>query len=199
VITAEQTFSKWAMLPIREILRQKLSLKQSHRLAARAAGVSAGTVAMAATRAKLLGLTWDDVCALDDCALDARMYGPTGGCRSGRPLPDLSYVHLELRRPGVTLQLLHVEYLERHPTTGYRYSAFCELYREFCDAQRLSMRQVHVAGDKLFVDYSGKKPSVVDPETGELVEVELFVAVLGQSLASEQELLATRHVVQPPP
>jgi hypothetical protein len=106
------------MRNLREILRQKLALKQSHRVAARAAGVSAGTVAMAATRAKVLGLTWDDVRALDDCALDTRMYGPVCGCRSGRPLPDLSYVHLELRRPGVTLQLLR-RYLERHPTTGY--------------------------------------------------------------------------------
>ena len=178
---------------LREILRQKLAFGRSHREAARAAGVSAGTVAMAATRAKVLELTWDDVCALDDCALDARMYGPTGSCRSGRPLPDLAYVHTELRRAGVTLQLLHVEYLEQHPT-GYRYTTYCKLYHEWREQQRLSMRQVHVAGDKLFVDYSGKKPRVVDPESGELVEVELFVAVLGASNYTYAEATRTQQV-----
>ncbi len=182
-----------AMRNLREILRQKLALGRSHRVAARAAGVSAGTVAMATTRAKLLGLTWEDVCALDDSALDERMYGPTGGRRSGRPLPDLAYVHAELRRPGVTLQLLHIEYLEANPD-GYRYTAFCGLYREFRERQRLSMRQVHIAGDKLFVDYSGKKPNVVDPESGELVEVELFVAVLGASNYTYAEATRTQQL-----
>lgn len=181
------------MRNLREILRQKLALKRSHRDAARAAGVSAGSVAMAVTRAKLLGLTWDDVCALDDGALDERMYGPTGAHRSGRPLPDLRYVHTELRRPGVTLQLLHVEYLEQNPT-GYRYTAFCALYRQWREQQRLSMRQVHIAGDKMFVDYSGKKPRVVDPETGELVEVELFVAVLGASNYTYAEATRTQQL-----
>ena len=181
------------MRNLREILRQKLELQRSHRQAARAAAVSAGSVAFAATRAKVLGLTWADVHALDDCELDERMYGPRGGRRSGRPVPEPAYLHMELRRPGVTLQLLHVEYLERHPT-GYRYTTFCQLYRGWCSEQRLSMRQVHVAGDKLFVDYSGKKPCVVDPETGELVEVELFVAVLGASNYTYAEATRTQQV-----
>lgn len=181
------------MRNLREILRQKLELKRSHRQAARAAAVSAGSVAFASMRAKVLALTWIDVCALDDSALDERMYGPRGGRREGRPLPDLAYLHMELRRPGVTLQLLHVEYLEQHPS-GYRYTTFCQLYRGWCSEQRLSMRQVHVAGDKLFVDYSGKKPRVVDPETGELVEVELFVAVLGASNYTYAEATRTQQV-----
>lgn len=168
------------MRNLREILRQKLALARSHRQAARAAGVSASTVAMAASRVKVVGLTWEQVCRLDDAELDERMYGPPGASRNDRPMPELPYIHTELRKPGVTLQLLHVEYLEQHPT-GYRYTTFCKLYRGWCAQQRLSMRQVHIAGDKLFIDYSGKKPRVIDPETGEPVEVELFVAVLGAS------------------
>jgi transposase len=89
-------------------------------------------------------------------------------------------MHTELRRPGVTLQLLHLEYLEKHPA-GYRYSQFCEHYRQWLTRQRRSMRQVHRAGEKLFVDYAGQKPHYVDPRTGEVIEVELFVAVLGAS------------------
>lgn len=100
-------------------------------------------------------------------------------------------MHTELRRPGVTLQVLHLEYLEKHPH-GYRYSQFCEHYRRWLKHQRRSMRQVHKAGDKLFVDYSGKKPHYVEPGTGEVIEVELFVAVLGASNYTYAEATRTQ-------
>src|SRR5262249_40253647 len=82
--------------------------------------------------------------------------------------------------PGVNLVVLWEEYRSGHPD-GYGYSRFCDLFREF--EQRLSpvMRQTHVAGDKVFVDYSGKKLAIADPATGELREAEIFVAVLGAS------------------
>jgi transposase len=95
-------------------------------------------------------------------------------------MPDCRYLHSERRRPGVTLELLHLEYLEKHPG-GYQYTQFCEIYRRWLSQRGLSMRQVHRAGDKLFVDYAGNKPHYVDGHTGERVEVELFVAVLGAS------------------
>jgi transposase len=118
---------------------------------------------------------------LSDDALERRLYGPTPAEIDGaRPEPDLAWIHHELRRPGVTLQLLHVEYLAAHPT-GYRYSAFCARYRAWRARQRLSMRQVHTAGEKAFVDYAGQRPTIVDSTTGEVIAVELFVAVLGAS------------------
>jgi transposase len=78
------------------------------------------------------------------------------------------------------LMLLWEEYRENHPD-GYGYSRFCDLFREF--ERRLSpvMRQHHAAGDKAFVDYSGKKIAIVDPTSGELRDAEIFVAVLGAS------------------
>lgn len=97
-----------------------------------------------------------------------------------RPEPDLVGLHQELRRPGVTLELLHVEYLAQHPT-GYRYSAFCERYRFWRARQRLSMGQVHKAGERAFVDYAGMRPALVDAVKGEVTPVELSVAVLGAS------------------
>jgi transposase len=181
------------MQKLREILRQKLELGRSHRQVARALEISAGSVAGAAVRAKALGLDWAAVCALDDTALETRLYGPTGGQRDGRPLPDLLHVHLELRRPGVTLSLLHLEYLEQHPD-GYRYTVFCKLYRQWRQRQKATMRQVHIAGDKMFEDYSGKQPHVVDRETGELIEVELFVAVLGASSYTYAEATWTQQL-----
>ena len=87
--------------------------------------------------------------------------------RSTALAPDLALLHTELRRPGVTLALSHMEYLEKHPD-GYRYTAFCERYNAWCARQSPVMRQAHVAGEKLFVDYSGDKPHIVDPNTGEV-------------------------------
>lgn len=183
-----------AMYRVKEILRQKHELKRSHREVARALGVSAGTVASAVSRAAQLGLDWSAIDALDDADLEARLYGPRGGSRDdARPLPDPAALHVELRRPGVTLQLLHLEYLERHPN-GYRYTKFCDVYRQWTERRSPPMRQVHVAGDKMFVDYSGKKPHYVEPSTGEVVEVELFVAVLGASSYTYAEATHTQSV-----
>lgn len=181
------------MNKIREILRQKLVLKRSHREVVRALGISVGTVSGVASRAKLLGLDWPAVEALSDEALEVRLYGPRHAGPTDRPAPDPVALHVELRRPGVTLQLLHLEYLEAHPN-GYRYTKFCALYSAWLARQRPTMRQTHRAGDKLFVDYSGKKPVLVDPTTGEVTEVELFVAVLGASNLTYAEATRTQGV-----
>jgi transposase len=180
-----------AMHQVREILRQKLTLKRSHREVMAALGVSMGVVSGVVTRAAALGLDWGAVEALDDEALEVRLYGPRISTRQVRPLPDPAELHVELRRPGVTLQLLHLEYLERHPD-GYRYTKFCAVYQEWVERRAPTMRQVHVAGDKMFVDYSGKRPHYVEPTTGEVVEVELFVAVLGASSYTFAEATRTQ-------
>ena len=181
------------MRKIREMLRLKWVAQRSHREVARSLGVSAGAVASAVGRARVLALTWDVVEGLSDDALERRLYGPRAGDVAGeRPEPDLAWIHRELRRPGVTLELLHVEYLTAQPT-GYRYAAFCGRYRAWRARQRLSMRQVHVAGEKAFVDYAGQRPAIVDVTTGEVVAVELFVAVLGASNYTFAEATRTQQ------
>ncbi|HEY7542897.1 MAG TPA: IS21 family transposase, partial [Methylomirabilota bacterium] len=182
-----------SMRQLKEILRQKWVLGRSHRAIARSVGISAGSVGGAVTRATAAGLDWPQVVALDEKCLEARLYGPAPGSTSvARPAPDPAYIHAERSRPGVTLELLHLEYLEKHPD-GYRYTQFCEIYRQWAKRRRLSMRQVHRAGEKLFVDYSGKKPSIVDPNTGEVIDVELFVAVLGASNYTYAEATRTQQ------
>lgn len=168
------------MRKTREILRQKWELGRSHREVARSAGLSAGAVGATLERAKSAGLDWAKVQALTEDELELRLYPSGAASGPARPLPDPIYIHNERKKTGVTLELLHHEYLEQHPD-GYRYTQFCEHYRSWLATHRLSMRQVHKAGEKLFVDYSGKKPRIVDPKTGEVIEVELFVAVLGAS------------------
>jgi transposase len=182
------------MRSIREVLRQKLNLNLSHRKVARATGVSSGAVGTLMARWKKLGLTWEEVEGLTEEELELRINGPRLPSNTPRPKPDMLELHNELKRPGVTLELLHIEYLEKHPENGYRYSRFCELYERWLKRQRLSMRQVHRAGEKFFIDYSGKKLRVVDLVTGQVREVELYVGAMGASNYLYAEATWTQQV-----
>ena len=182
-----------SMRHTREILRQKWALGGTHRAVAQSLGVSVGTVGTTVLRARAAGLDWPQVQALPEDALEARLYGPPRATGRGRPVPDCAYLHTERKKPGVTLELLHLEYLERHPT-GYRYTRFCDLYRRWLARHRLSMRQEHRAGEKVFVDYAGQKPHLIDPATGEVIEVELFVGVLGASNYTYAEATRTQQL-----
>lgn len=184
--------ARLSMRRTREILRLKWSEGRSHREVARSLGVSVGMVSATLQRAESAGLAdWAAAETLSESELEARLYGPP---REGsRAVPDPLWIHSERQRKGVTLELLHHEYLEQHPD-GYRYTQFCEHYRRWCKKRRLSMRQVHRAGEKLFVDYAGQKPKVVDRLTGEEREVELFVATLGASSFTYAEATETQRV-----
>jgi len=156
-----------SMRQIREILRQKWALGLSHRAVADSLRVGLGTISSVVSRAQAAGLDWALVQTLADEGLEGQLYGrPEAAGQRQRPAPDCAWIHAERRRPGVTLELLHLEYLERHPD-GYRYTRFCDLYRAWLARRRLSMRQVHRAGAKCFVDYAGQKPRLIDPATGE--------------------------------
>jgi transposase len=168
------------MRKIREILRLKYEVGLSHRAIARACSVGVGTVSLYARRAREAGLRWPLPEELDEAALEARLLRGPRSPTGPRPQPDVASIHRELKRQGVTLHLLWVEYLEVHPA-GYRYSQFCEIYRRWAKKLHPSMRQWHRAGEKAFVDYSGKKPHLVDRRTGEQIPVELFVGTLGAS------------------
>jgi transposase len=180
-----------SMRNVREILRLKWVVKLSHRQIARSVGLSSAAVAKTVSRANAGKLTWEQVAALDEEVLEQRLYGPKLPSTAERPLPDWAYIHAERRRVGVTLELLHFEYLQQHPD-GYRYTAFCDHYREWLKKRRLTMRQEHRAGEKTFVDDSGKKPCYFDASTGGRVEAELFVAVLGASNFTFAEATASQ-------
>jgi transposase len=182
------------MRKTRDILRLKWSLGRTHREIARALGVGAGTVSDTATRARDAGLDWEGVEALGDDELEAKLYPRPATAPGPRPEPDPAQIDVELRRKEVTLRLLHLEYLEQHPG-GIGYTQFCDRYRAWLRDRQLTMRQVHRAGDKMFVDYAGRRPTVTDPKTGDRVAVELFVAVLGASNYTYAE--ATRSQTVP--
>ena len=181
------------MRKTREILRLKWEQGLTHRQIARSLGLSAGVVGSTMSRAKHAGLLPTALGDIDDEELERSLYGvkPADASRVGLPAPE--HIHNELKRPGVTLELLHIEYLAEH-SDGIRYTAFCNYYRKWKKRQDPRMRQVHRAGEKLFVDYAGKKPRFVDRETGQVTEVELFVAVLGASNKVFAEATATQRL-----
>ena len=164
----------------REILRHKWLLALSHRAVRDALGTSHGTISNTLQRAEKAALDWAAVELLSDVELEARLYPPPPAAGTLRPEPDWPKLHLELRGKGVTVELLHQEYLEHSPD-GLRRSAFCEHYRLWVAARGPVMRQTHKAGDKLFVDYAGHKAVYTNPLTGQPVQCELFVATLGAS------------------
>lgn len=181
------------MRKTREILRLKWLHGRSHREIARALHVGIGTTSQVVSRAKRAQITrWSEIEALSDEELEARMYPPPPATGEKRPEPNPAAIHIELRRTGVTLRLLHEEYLVENPN-AYGYTKFVELYNEWADRLKVTMRQVHKAGEKCFIDYSGKKPSIVDARTGERTEVELFVAVMGASNYTYVEATATQR------
>ena len=151
-------------------LRQMLRLARdgaSSREIARVLGVARSTVQENLTRAAAAGLSWPLPGDLTDDALEGRLFARAGvkpGVRR-RPEPNWADLVIELKKPGVTMMVLWEEYRAAQPD-GYGYSRFCELFRGFERRLSPSMRQEHVAGDKVFVDYSGKKLVIVDPHTG---------------------------------
>lgn len=180
------------MRQIHEILRLKHEGRLSCRAIARACGVGVGTVSEYVRRAQRAGLAWPLPPELDEATLEARLFPPAETGREQVP-PDLVRIHQELKRPGVTLHLLWEEYREVHPD-GYGYSQFCEIYRRWTGKLKPSMRQHHRAGEKTFIDFSGKRPHLVDGKTGEEIPVELFVAALGASSYTYAEATATQKL-----
>jgi transposase len=184
-----------SMRHIREVLRLHHSVGMSQRAVARSLDLAQGTVSKYLNRARRAGLTWPLPPELDDdVRLENRLYPPPSDLPSeARPRPDWAVVHRELRRPGVTLMLLWEEYCDT-VTDGFSYSWFCERYKEWSGRLKLSLRQVHVAGEKLFVDYSGHTMEVIDGLTGEVITAQIFVAVLGASNYTYAEATLTQSL-----
>jgi transposase len=169
------------MRKVAEVLRLKWECRLSNRAIARSCSISHSTVAEYLRRAQEAGLIWPLPADLTEDTLYELLF-PRPPQSSARitSCPDWSVIHSELRKKGVTLRLLWVEYREAHPE-GYGYSQFCALYREWAKHLKPSMRLSHKGGEKLFVDYAGQTVPIVDPNSGEVREAQIFIGVLGAS------------------
>lgn len=171
---------KTSMQKIREILRLKLVADLSIRQISRSTQTSIGVVQYILSQASSLQLSWPIDANITDKQLQALLY-PVKSSTTHCVLPDMARIHQELKRKGVTKQLLWEEYAQQSNEQAYSYSQFCRHYLRWLAKQKRSMRQVHAAGEKCFVDYAGPTITVVDGSTGEMRQAQIFVGTLGAS------------------
>lgn len=176
-----------SMRKIRQVLRLAWESGLVKRQIARSLSMSPTTVGEYLRRAATAGLSWPLPAELDDAELEVRLFPTLPKVeRESRPMPDWPTVRKELARKGVTLVLLWDEYKAIHPE-GLQYSQFCDRYRAWSGKLDLVMRQNHLAGEKLFVDYAGQTVPITCTGTGEVRHAEIFVATLGASNYSYAE------------
>lgn len=183
--------SRLSMRKIRDVLRLSAAGLSKRQIAA-SLGIGPTAAGACLRRAREAGVGWPLPDELDDNALENRLYPPAvAPVKDWRSLPDWPAVHRELRRKGVTLQLVWEEYRAVHPQ-GYGRSRFCELYRAWEGRLSPTMRQAHVAGEKVFVDYAGTTIDIFDAATGEVHACQVFVAALGASSLTYAEATFTQ-------
>jgi transposase len=172
------------MKQVRDIVKLHSDMGMSIRKIQGATGVAKSTVADYIKRFKKLGLSLEQIDALNDDTLRLQFFPEVSSVVvSTKAMPDMNYIHQELKRrkkTKVTLYLLWEEYKIDNPE-GYGYTQFRVYYRRFKKKLNPSMRQTHLAGEKLFVDYSGLTMPIHNPRTGEIDTAQIFVAVLGAS------------------
>jgi len=172
-----------SMRKIREVLRLRFGQGLSQRAIGQSLRLSVGAVNAYLSRSRMAGLGWPLPDELDDAQLETLLYPPPPTVATERrPAPDWAVVHRELRRPNVTLALLWEEYRTGPGAQdGFGYSWFCDLYREWVCRLKPTLRQVHTAGERVYVDFAGHTMEVTDGASGEIRQAEIFVAVLGAS------------------
>lgn len=169
-----------SMRKIKEILRLRYSAQLSYTQIAASLKISLGVAHKIIKKAEVLGVSWPISEEMDDTQLEEMLYGSKRGGAKQLRLPDYPLIHQELRGKGVTLMLLWQDYYQANPSDAYGYTQFCCLYKEWKATLKPSMRQVHKAGEKLFVDYCGATIPIIDSQ-GQSTPAQIFVATLGAS------------------
>lgn len=183
------------MRKIRDILRLRLAAGLSIRQIKDSTKASVGAIQKLLVKADELGLSWPLPDELDDNQLAQLFYPGSDTTVSSRyQAPDWPAIHQELKRKGMTKQLLWEEYTGQHPNRCYSYSQFCDRYRHWYDQRKRSMRQTHKAGEKCFVDYCGPTVPIINASTGELRQAQVFVGVLGASNYTYAEATLTQSL-----
>ena len=181
------------MNKIKEVLRLKYDCGLSNRSIASCLKLGPSTISELLTRFKQSELGWPLPESCSDADLTQALYHGKKASRD-KVMPDFTQYAVELRRKGMTKMLLWQEYHEQYQEQAYAYTQFCEHFTRWFKTQKRSMRQLHVAGDKLFIDYCGPRLQVVNPDTGEVREAEVFVATLGASNYTYAEATYTQQL-----
>jgi len=169
-----------SMHKIKDVLRLHFETKLSQHQIAASLQLSSGVINKYLALSRSANIQWPLPDEMDEEKLRS-LLRPHAKKISHFYEPDYASIHQELKRKGVTLLLLWQEYEETHKKNAYRYAQFCAKYRDWLQRQKPSMRQVHRAGEKLFIDYCGPTIDIIDPVTGEVCAAQIFVAVFGAS------------------
>ena len=169
------------MRKVKEVLRLYHEKNLSTREIGQSLGIGRSTVHDYLDRAQKAGFGWPLPPDLDEASLEHHLFPTKVPIPSEkRQMPPMEYLNQELKKKGVTLQLLWDEYKQGNPD-GYQYSQFCRIYHQWAGKLDPCLRQEYRAGEKLFVDYAGQTMPIVDPVTGLITEAQIFVAALGAS------------------
>ena len=170
------------MKKIKDVLKLRYIVNLSYPKIAIATGIAKSTASDYCKRFEIIKYNIDDFLLLDEDKMFDELF-PERSVKTKiltRPLPDMNYISKELSKRGVTFTLLWQEYKEQH-RDGYGLSQFKEHYYRYKKKLNPSMRQTYIAGEKMFVDYSGVVVPVVNNKTGEITKAQIFVSVLGVS------------------
>jgi len=186
---------KVTVLKLKDILRLHYQAQLSTRQIARSLNVSSSVVSKYLIRARGAQLYWPLPEGIGETQLREILQPKRNGSSTALLAePDFAQMSVELSRKGMTRQLLWEEYAQAHPDNHYSYSRFAVLYRAWHKKQRLSMRQTHRAGEKLFVDYAGLTLKIIDSRTGEERPAQVFVTALGASSYTYAEATWTQSL-----
>ena len=169
------------MKTLKDLCRLLLTTPLSNRQISVALAISHNTAARYRSLLLLENLDWEAVRELDEVTLDHRLNTGRSQLLKTFVEPDWTEVDTQLRRTGVTITLLHEEYETSLSSGAMSQSEFRRRHKRYRKKHGVVMRQIHRPGEKLFIDFSGKRPSITDAATGEQTPVELFVAVMGAS------------------
>lgn len=173
-----------SMSKIRQILR--LYSQGNSKLAInRLTGISRNTLKKYIRDYKALNLNIIEIEELSDYDLEElfsqfKQHQPCLTDKARNLIALFPEINKQLKRKGVTQFMLWEQYRLRYPD-GLSSSQFSYYYAIWKQQVNPVMHVDHKVGDKLYVDYAGEKLQIVDPQTGELKDVEVFVAILGCS------------------
>lgn len=182
------------MTNYREVLRLS-SLGIKNKQIAEGMGISRQTVITTLQRAAAQGLSWPDAEGLSERELSSTLLAKHPG-KPAYKMPDYEYIHRELAKPGVTQQLLWLEYCDKCRAAGevpYQLTQFKAYYREYVVKTKATMHINRKPGELMEVDWAGQAAQIVDSDTGESIDAYLFAAALPYSGYAYAEAFLTRN------
>ena len=183
-----------SMIKIRQILRLHTQGYSKLKIAAQT-GVARNTLKKYIREFTATNLSFDEIDELSDKDLEDLFIKPGDQMMTEKQQVLFSLfpaIDKELKKKGVTRQMLWEEYKRNHPD-GFGISQFKNYFVNWKAQVNPTMHMEHKAGDKLYVDFAGDKLTVIDRQAGEIKQVEVFVAILGASQLTYVEAVATQQ------